>query len=109
MMKHVIYFMFLGACMVSLVICFVALNRILKALSKKEKSQGEKWCGKFFWSLICAALSMSICVALNTLEKYPDFTIGLLALEIFRAICPLVFGGGCALYTFHRALKKMKA
>lgn len=108
-MKYVIYFMFLGVWMVSLVICFVAMNRILQALSRKEKSKGEKWCGKFFWSLICAALSMSICVALNTLEKYPDFTIGLLALEIFGAICPLVFGGGCALYTFHKALKKMKA
>lgn len=108
-MKHVIYFMFLGVWMVSLVISFVAMNRILRALSRKEKGKAEKWCGKFFWSLICAALSMSICVALNTLEKYPDFTIGLLALEILGIVCPIVIVGGCVLYRFHRALKKMKA
>lgn len=105
-MKHVIYVMFLGACMVSLVISFIAIHRILRALSRKEKGKAEKWCGKFFWSLICAALSMAICVALNTLEKYPDFTIGLLALKILGTVCPIVIVGGCVLYRFHRALKK---
>lgn len=105
-MKHVIYFMFLGVCMVSLVICFVAMNRILLALSIKEKGKGEKWYGKFFWSLICVALSMSICVALDALEKDPYLTIGLLALKILGTIGPFVIGGGYALYTFHKALKK---
>ena len=101
-------FIFLGVCVVSLVVCFVLLNRILRALAKKEASKVENLCNKLLISVICGALSLSAYTVLDAFEKYHHLTVGLIFLKILGTIGPFAIGGGCAIYMFRKAAKKMK-
>lgn len=105
-MKNAVSFSLLGICASSLIACFLLISHILQALSKKEMNQAEKACGRLALSLICCALSLSCYVILDSLEKDPHLTFGLILLKILGTIGPLAIGGGYAVYVFHKASKK---
>lgn len=107
-MKHIVSFMLLGVCAVSLVACLVLINHILQALAKYEVSKTEHLCNKLFVSIICGALSLSACVVLDAFEKYPHLTVGVILLKILGTIGPFAIGGGLAIYMFRKAAKKAK-
>lgn len=105
-MTDALLFVLLGICAVSLIACFVLVNHILQALSKKETRKVERMCGRLTLSLVCGGLSLSSYVALDTLKKVPHLTIGLILLKIVGAIGPFAIGGGYAVYMFYKAAKK---
>ena len=70
-MKYIAPFILLSICAVSLLADLVLLNRMLRALTKREASKVEKLCNKSLVSIICGALSLSAYVVLDELEKYP--------------------------------------
>lgn len=107
-MNYIAPFILLGICTVSLVADLVLLNRMLRALAKKEASKVEKLCNKSLVSIICGALSLSAYVVLDELEKYPYLTIGLIFLKILGTIGPFAIGGGFEIYIFRKAVKKIK-
>jgi len=107
-MKYIAPFILLGICAVSLLADLVLLNRMLRALTKREASKVEKLCNKSLVSIICGALSLSAYVVLDELEKYPYLTIGLIFLKIFGTIAPFAIGGGFEIYMFRKAAKNIK-
>lgn len=107
-MKYIAPFILLGICAVSFVADLVILNRMLRALAKKEAGKVEKLCNKSLVSIICGALSLSACVVLDEFEKYPHLTIGLIFLKILGTIGPFAIGGGFEIHMFRKAAKRIK-
>lgn len=106
-MKYII-FIPLCICAVSLIACFILINHILQALSKKEAGKIEKMCNRFLLSVALGALSFSSCIVLDALEKDPHLSIGLIVLKLLGTMAPFAIGGGFAAYEFRQAVKKIK-
>ena len=81
-MKYIAPFILLGICAVSLLADLVLLNRMLRALTKREASKVEKLCNKSLVRIICGALSLSAYVVLDELKARVGFCLGPVGEEI---------------------------
>ena len=98
---------FSGISLIFQIICFGLLGLSLRALAKKEAERVRRLSGWLALALLCGVLALGSAEVLDTLEKYPQLSAGLLLLKLLSTVGPMALGGGAAVCVLWRAAGKM--
>lgn len=95
-------------CIISVIVGFILISRILHAITRKDAPAVRQLCNKFTLVIIWGGGTLSIYTVLDAIKEIPHISLLLIALKILGSMGPFFIGGGVAVHMFRKAAKNLE-